>query len=421
VECSQEVPLVIEQITSETNRFNSVAPRVSIGGDGAAYLVWQQCNTGDPCDKSTVMASRHRGADGWGVAVEVSPLSIRSAHGTQPDVAVDSAGRAHIIWHDTGTVGSRISDSDILYRTWDGTNVVGLGFVTTVSVGDELLCASAAGCAEVYEARIALSSDSPRVVFRAEGSSRAFEVYYATLSGTGWSAAQVSSGSLDSPPDSGQGALSPGIAIDGAGGAHLLWRNKQSQGVSSLHYHLVGGSGGPVAVPVGCESGLVAYPSVAVDGADKVHVVWTGYRDCSDSTQGVSVYYSVKDEATGFGAPVRLTEDASMSGANHEAPQIVFGAAVGQSPQAVGVAWSSNAAVGQSGADSDILFQRYSEGDWQADVRLLSEPTSAQNVSSASSVFPSTASDDLGILACWQEKDDSVSPDYDIFCTRLEW
>ncbi len=421
VECSQEAPLVIERITAEGNQFNSLAPRVAIGGNGVAYLVWQQCSTGDPCDKSTVMVSRHLGAAGWASAVEVSPLSIRSAHGTQPDIAVDSGGRAHIIWHDTGTVGARISDTDILYRTWDGTNVAGLGSVTTVSVGSELACGSAGNCQEVYESRIALLSDSPRVVFRGDGTSRAFETYYATLSGTGWYSTQVSNGSLDSPSGSGDGAISPGIAIDPIGGVHLIWRNKQSQVQSSLHYHLVGGSGEPMEVPRVCESGVVAYPSLAVDGAGKVHVAWTGNRDCNDSSLGFSVYYSVKDGATGFGTPVEITGESSLAGASHEAPQIVIGAAAGQNQQPVGVTWSSNAAVGQSGGDSDILFQRYGEEDSQPALRLLSEPTSADNISNASSVFPSTASDAAGILACWQEKDDSPSPDFDIFCTRLEW
>jgi hypothetical protein len=375
---------------------------VAVGGDERVYAVWQQCSGADQCNKQTVMVARLDKVNGWGTAVEVSRESDHSAHGTRPDVAVDSAGKAHIVWKDTGSAGARTSNADILYRTWDGTNAVGLGSIATVSVGGDLTCAPGGSCPEVYDGvKVTMAGDSPGVVFRADGSST-HEIFYSTLTDGAWGAVKVSD-------DSGAGhASSPAVARDASGGAHVVWVSD-----GALYYRSVGTPlGTRMSVPLQCNSGVVSDPSLRVASDGTVYVSWIGTRNCANPSQGYSAYYSKRPSSGGaFGAAVEVTGDSPLAGATHQAPRVVLRGGTQSSEFAI--VWSSDANVASSGADDDILIRRYSD-DVAAPAELLSEST--QEGKEPDSV---AVGDD--IITCWQEEDAGADADYDIYCRRVAW
>lgn len=400
-------PLAIKTLTSEGNTFNSLSPRVAVGGDKRVYAVWQQCSGADQCNKTTVMVARLDKEYGWGTAVEVSRLSDQSAHGTLPDVAVDSAGKAHIVWRDTGTAGARTSDSDILYRTWDGTNAVGLGPISTVSVGGELTCVQGGSCPEVYDAKVTMAGDSPGVVLRADGSSRPFEIFYSTRTDGAWGAEKVSD-------DTGAGAaLSSAVARDATGSAHVVWGAD-----GALYYRSLGTLlGARTPVPLRCTGGVVSDPAVAVIDAN-VYVTWVGTRDCANVAWGLSVFYNKLPSSGAFGAAVEVTREFPLVGSNHQDPRVVL---KGGSPSPeMGLTWSSDAPVGSSGTDYDILIRRYSDGQ-AGTVELLSEMSATPNGSTEASKEPDSVVVGDDIITCWQEQDTGASPDYDIYCRRVVW
>ena len=410
-EIAQAIPQGMDQLTSEHNRFNSIYPQVASGINGQTYVVWQQCQTGDSCDKTTVMAARHMGASGWGTPVEVSPLSSRSAHGIVPDVAVDSTGIAHIVWTDSGTIGKRRSSTDVIYRTWDGTNAAGLGDIDTVSVGAFFDCERGERCAEVYEAVIALAGDSPRVAFRAGMGSKSYDIFYASRSDYVWNAVQLS--------QSGDyiGGLNPQIAADLFGGVHVVWQHRGKGNTSSLHYTEVGQGMGSISVltPQCGEKDYVARPTVAADAAGKAYVAWLNKADCNDDAAGMSVFYAEVDESGHFSEPRNVTVGGALVGATHQTPQID----VAEHDSSVVITWASTANIGESGDDYDILMKRF-KGEDATEIQIVNELASTKG-DTTKSLYPSLSTDSAGYLTCWQERDRDAGSDFDVNCARREW
>ena len=407
----QLIPQSLDQLTSENNHFNSLYPRVASGINGQTFVVWQQCQAGDSCDKNTIMAARHRGAAGWGTAVEVSPLSTRSAHGSVPDVAVDSTGVAHIVWTDSGTIGKRPSNTDVIHRTWDGTNAAGLGDISTVSVGSYFDCARGEQCAEVYEAVIALAGDSPRVAFRAGKGTRKFDIFYSSRLDGVWNAVQIS----DSGDDI--GALKPQIAADLFGGVHVVWQHRGEGDTASLYYSRVGQGAGSIRVltPQCADNNYVVRPTVAVGSTGKAYVAWINRSACNDVAAGFSVFYAEVDESGHFGEPRNVTAGGGLATARHQTPQID----VAEHDASVVITWASNANIGEAGDDYDILMKRF-RGEDATEIQIVNELASTKSAA-ARSLYPSLSTDSAGYLTCWQERDRDAGSDFDVNCARREW
>ena len=406
----------IKQFTAEGNNFNSMYPKLARGIGGTTYLVWQQCRLGDACEKNSIMVSRHDGSS-WGESVEVSPLSEGSAHATSPDVAVDSSGTAHIIWKDSGTIGARPTDSDILYRSWNGEGAAGLGSLQTVSVGGVLDCVEFSDCATVIDSKIALVGDQPAVAFSATGTARSFEVFYATITNGSWSATQLSDGSHDVPPYSGVGARSPDIGTDFLGHGYVVWVNQVTTASSRIEYRTVGDSLGAIrTVDDECESNRVASPKVAVDEFGGGHLVWSRFQRCGDPSDGLSVYYAKISGSGVDGSVTNLTGSASLAGVRNSSPEIVLGTADGDTM--VSVAWASTAPIVGSGSDYDILVTSFKEAVEDPVIRVVSEPGVGLNTSVGSSFYPTLVRGGAGVGVCWQEKDSGDISDFDITCTR---
>lgn len=407
--------LSIKQFTEEGNNFNSMYPKLARGIGGTTYLVWQQCRLGDACEKSSIMVARHDGSS-WGESVEVSPLSEGSAHATSPDVAVDSSGTAHIIWKDSGTIGARPTDSDILYRSWSGEGAAGLGSLHTVSVGGVLDCVELSDCATVIDSKIALVGDQPAVAFSATGTARSFEVFYATVTNGSWSATQISDGSHDVPPYSAVGARYPDIGTDFTGQAYIVWVSQLTASNSRIQYRTVGDSLGAIqAVEDECNTNRVGSPKVAVDEFGVGHLVWTRLRSCDDPSGGMSVYYGKLSGAGVVGSVTDLTASESHEGARKSSPEIVLGTAEGST--LVSVAWASTAPIAGSGSDYDILMTSFKEVPDTPVIRVVSEPGVGLNTSAGLSFNPALVTRGAGVAVCWQEKDSTDISDFDITCT----
>ena len=409
-DCSIEGARVVSQLTPEENDFNSKNARLAAGGGGALYLVWQDCTGADTtCDKVSVMGSRHDGSE-WGPAVNISPEADGSAFGEVPDVAVDSSGVAHIVWMDSGTVGSNIraADENVIYRTWDGTT---LGATSVVSVGGPMDCSS--DCRTLYNAKIVLSGDNPLVVFSGKGAAgedRTEEIYYSTYGDGAWMTSQLSDGLLDTLDTAIRGGRDMDVASDVAGNIHVIWVNRLDDGNGSIHStSIIDGVVGTITkIPTACESTSVDRPSIAVDAAGGIHATWEAQRDCEDSDAGKGLFYS----AAG-GPPVDLTADAMFSGTSN------MGSTVLATPLGTVITWSSSADVNGAGIDFDILSQGFNlDGTPVADVGIgaASEVAPGVSTSSGTSINPTSAIGGMSLYTCWDETEGGDGADFDVLC-----
>lgn len=409
----------IRQFTDESNQFNSKHPQIARGLAGNTYMVWQRCQLGDECEKSTVMGARHNGTS-WGEPVEVSPMSEGSAHATEPKLAVDSQGTAHIIWRDSGTIGSRPVDDDIIYRTWDGEGVQGLGASQTVSVGAVLGCDQASDCPKIFDHSIAMVGDSPGVVFAAAGTVRRFEVFYSTLTSGAWSATQVSDGSYDTPSYGTVGARSPDLSSDLVGNTYIVWVNRVQGAGGQIRYRTLGDSLGEVrTINTLCGVSNVQSPRVEVDESGKAHLVWTGERVCGDTSAGTSIYYTYINGDGVVGAPVDLTSGQPGAGTHSFHPEVALATRGGES--VVSVTWSSPLRNADGVIDFSVLLARFSDAGEVGAASVISVPDGGGLASVGVSTFPSVVSGDAGVMACWQEKDSNVGSDFDVTCTGIRW
>ena len=110
-----------------------------------------------------------------------------------------------------------------------------------------------------------------------------------------------------------------------------------------------------------------------------------------------------------------LTGSASLAGVRNSSPEVVLGAADGDTM--VTVAWASTAPIVGSGSDYDILVTSFKEALEDPVIRVVSEPGVGLNTSVGSSFYPTLVKGGAGVGVCWQEKDSGGISDFDITCT----
>ena len=95
--------------------------------------------------------------------------------------------------------------------------------------------------------------------------------------------AQVSSGPIPS--------RLPALGLDGAGRLHVIW-TRYDDGVGKIYYRVWAGRWAAPQARISPPHGYAGFPSLAVDGRGQAHVVWYGIREGSlpASTRHGSIY-----------------------------------------------------------------------------------------------------------------------------------
>ena len=221
---------------------------------------------------SLCIASALRSQPGhWSEPVNISNTDGRSDF---PAMSIGFDGKIHIVWTDDSRIpGPNAYEDDILYTCYDGNSwsepVMLSGHDTTYSA-----------CP-----RIAVDSfGKPHVVWQHNAIFYNSDVYYTTLTDTGWLEP------LNLTPFSNT-AYQPDIAIDSEDRIHVVWPDYYFGNVDILHMYCEDGIWSDFVNvsndPIG--SGT---PRLVVDSEDHLHVAW---RQLASTGIQCEVFYSFYD------------------------------------------------------------------------------------------------------------------------------
>jgi hypothetical protein len=261
-------------------------------------------------------------------------LTWTSGNSFDPDIAVDSSGKLHIVWSDDKT-----GNDEIYYQK--STNGG-----TTWSTSRRLTWTSG----DSQDPAIAVDlSDCLHVVWR-DITPGNFAIYYkkSTDGGASWTTGQRLS---MVPGDSGN----PGIAVDPSGRLHLVWYNSVG-GESDIYYKRSTNSGASwtASQRLTWTTGFSAYPAIGVDLSGTVHVVWY------DNTPGnYEIYYK---RSTDSGASWTASQRLTWTSGTSYVPRIAA-----DSSGKVHMVWFDN-----TPGNYEIYYKRTTDGgaNWTSNQRL---------------------------------------------------
>jgi hypothetical protein len=339
-----------------TTESKGVHPQIIEGHDGTLHAVWigSDKDLGGPGPDNDIFYSANSGS-GWSSPVLVNTNGVTdSDFDSDPQIMEDSGGTLHAVWQSAEELG---------------------GIPTTT------------------------------------------DIFYATNSGSGWSAPSRLNTDGTAPEDGYDG--NPQIMEDSSGTLHVVWESWEDLGGaggvdSDIFYSTNSGSGWSYPVLLNSngdsDSGYDDHPQIIEDASGILHVIWESSENLGGTAgNDYDIFYAV-NSGSGWSYPV-LLNTTGVSDSDHDYyPQIMeddFGA--------LHVVWESNDEMLYIG---DVFYAVNYGSGWSSPALL--------NASGASDTReharPQIAVDSCGTVhAVWQSNEDlggAAGTDSDIFYAR---
>nr|MDO8088570.1 hypothetical protein [Candidatus Sigynarchaeum springense]MDO8115690.1 hypothetical protein [Candidatus Sigynarchaeota archaeon] len=232
--------------------------------------------TGDvaPAIKSRVQGTSINSSATWAPAEILSTSTSGSAW--RPVTVVDSAGNVHVAWADNSGLDGEGSDVDIYYKSWNMRTGQWstIEVVSTGSTGDS---DDPALCVDtVGNVHVAWEDNSDIA-----GSGIDYDIFYKVrdnVTGT-WSATEVVSS------ESTAASEHPSIALDAAGNVHVVWDDLTNYGGHNdnqldIFYKVrnsTTGAWNPVSIVTADSTQYAAQPSICIDNDNIIHMAYEDY------------------------------------------------------------------------------------------------------------------------------------------------
>jgi len=334
-----------------------ITPKVAFDGGGNAVIAWVQDDNG----RSAIWTRRYAAAGStWGIPVQISAANA-PADAAAPDVAVDAAGNAVVVW----TQGNgQVNDYDVWYAaysstaaTWsspvlvsDGVNssygvrvavdangegivawqqeqgngsvsnaptdVWARRFSTTGAWGMavRINTVPAAQAAVYGQIAVAMDSDGNGAALWVQGSIQAAML----VASGGW---QPSQAIMSVPANL---AYGPHLAFDAAGNAVAVWQEQDGVTAFGGANRFLRGAGWGTSVSfTDPAAGDVYLPRVAIDGAGNATAVWYQVAPGSNA----QVYTSRNPAGGSWGVPHTLSPTSTDGFAVYPVPVAAANAA----------------------------------------------------------------------------------------------
>ncbi len=279
-------------------------PAIAVDWEGAVHIVWQ--DNSQYYDSDTAFDIIYKRWDPiistfttWTL---VSTISTSTA--SNPDIAVDCEGNAHVVWMDYTNVLGAGSNADIFYRMWNKSTNSWQGRTGTY---DLVTYGLSANC---QYPKIAVDSmGNIHVVWMDYNNNASYgdtdtyvDVYYKCWNATTrmWDATpQLVS------TESTSYAEYPDVAVDAQGNVHVTWEDSTSYGhVDSYDdifykYRNVTTGSWTVTEVISAQSTSYAYrPSIAVDGLGNVHIAWYDLTNIYGAGTDYDIFYRMWNSTT---------------------------------------------------------------------------------------------------------------------------
>jgi hypothetical protein len=256
------------------------APQVAVDPAGNALAIWRQL--GSP---TNLESRRFVPGTGWGATTPVETDDADGhAVGYLPQVAVDPAGNAIVVWDQADASGSTV---------WARRFVPGTGWMTASSLGTGLnpwVAVDAAGDALV----VWMTPDVAGFSLKA----RRFDIV-----ALGWAAA-----TLIETEDAGLAARVR-LGFDAAGNATAVWYQYDGTRATVGANRFTAGAGWGTAMRLESEDGFAIDPEIAVDPAGNAIVVWI-----QEDATGVNLRARRFEPASGWGSTTVVDTGAGAAG-----------------------------------------------------------------------------------------------------------
>ena len=279
------------------NAGTSSSPAIAVDPSDNLHVVWSDDTPGNyeiNYKKST------NGGSTWMPSQRLTWNSVDSAY---PSIAVDSFGSLHVVWSD-----KMPGNYEIYYKK--STNGG-----STWTANKRLTSNSGTS----YSQAIAVDpSDNLHVVW-SDDTSGNYEIYYkkSTNGGSMWTANKRLTWTSGA-------SCSPAIGVDSAGNLHMVLFD-YTPGTAEIYYRQSTDEGSTWMPRQRLTWNSVdsAYPSIAVDSSDSLHVVWFENLEIyyKKSTDGGSTWMATKWITRAFSYSFRPTIAADSAGNAHVAWQ----------------------------------------------------------------------------------------------------
>lgn len=283
----------------------SYGPSLAIDADGNAFAVWGKRET--QYGNSDIWGARFTLAGGWQAAVRLGSSANIGTYdqAEQPQVAVDAAGNAYVLWV------QRTSNAPV----WVVRYQAGSGWQPAVSLG-------AVRLGEPYAPRLAVSNSGQVMALwnTYDGGAYRFDLW--------WSVLATPSGSWTSPAllendDTGD-ALSQAVVADSAGNFHAIWRQSTPEyGFELVHRRYTPGRGWNTVTTISTRNGSYQNraPSLVADRNGNLMALWgVGFGGAEEGTfarryaAGEGWRSTLRVGATGGRAAISTSMDVQADG-----------------------------------------------------------------------------------------------------------
>jgi hypothetical protein len=277
--------LTYDDAESSTSRSN--AHCIAIDGPGNLHVVWHDRRDGN----KEIYYKKFEGSS-WSADQRLTEAADHSAY---PAIAVDGNDHLHIVWEDF-----RDGDFEIYYKKFDGT-----------TWGPDVRLTNAPGESR-YPSIAVHGQDGLYVVWSDKrGGQGTRYIYCREHDGTGWLPEQAWD-------HTGPGAWVPAVSVDNNDQAHIVWY-KDFGSHMEIHYHRFDGislSGAAMLV-----DGFRVYdPTITTNSNNQVHVAWHERRDIDD----YGIYYRrfnglswEPEERAGVSCIYSYTSSIAVDGNDH--------------------------------------------------------------------------------------------------------
>ena len=217
-----------------------------------------------------------------------------TAHSSSPSITADSLGNVYVGWVDYSLYAGSGGDMDIFYKYWNSTTSA---WTTTEVVSTESTSVSTNPSIAVDSARNVHISWEDTTVYGVSGFDSDIFYKYWNASSSMWTMTEiVSTESTDS-------SKRPSIAVDSAANIHVVWNDRTDYagcGVDEDIFYKCWNtttSSWTITEVLSPESSKNCYgPSLCVDSLDKVHISWCDETNYLSSGNDWDIIYRRSSE-----------------------------------------------------------------------------------------------------------------------------
>ncbi len=329
------------EIVSTGSAGISAFPSLAVDTFGNVHIVWRDSTdyAGAGTDEDIFYKRWDASISSWTTPEVVSTESTE--HSLTPSLAVDTLGNVHIAWWD-------LTDYDILYKQW---NASSSSWTSTEVVSTESTDDSSSPSLAVDSTGNVHIAWVDYTDYASAGTD--LDIFYKrwNSSSSSWTTTEVVS--TDNIDDS----SSPSLAVDSTGNVHIVWYDWTDYAGSGTDPDIfykrwdVATSTWTTTEVVSTESTAgSSSPSLAVDSAGNIHVIWEDSTDYTGVGTDHDVFYKRWDS---FSSSWTITEVVSTeSTSNSNSPSLAV-----NSVGSVHIAWYDYTDYAGSGTDPDIFYK----------------------------------------------------------------